>query len=377
MKRLTLFLAVAALGLSVLTGCGNTEDKKGTEKQENADKETDLKKVKFSDYDLNEYVKLGDYRNLTVNVEYSEVTNERINAYANDLAMQYPEYKKTDKTEVEEGDIVNIDYVGTKDGEAFEGGTDTGYNLEIGSGAFIDGFEDGLVGVKVGETVVLNLTFPEDYPSEDLAGQDVAFEVTVNGIMEEIYYTVDEFTDEYVYSNFGFDTVDEFMADVKTSVEQEAETEKENNTRTALVEAVVADCEVTVPEELLNYNVENYKEQYTAMVEAYGYDFEEFISTYFNQTIDEWIESIAESMESSLKQEMVFTAIAEKEEIEVDEDDFESYAQQFIDYYGYQDKEALFADYPEEDLRRNYKCDQVVQLLRDELTFEYTLATEE
>ena len=132
------------------------------------------------------------------------VTEEAVNDYIqNSVLPYYPVYTKGDKTTVESGDVVNIDYTGTLNGEAFDGGSDTGYNLEIGSGQFIDGFEDGLIGANVGESRDLNLTFPEDYPSADMAGQAVVFHVTVNGIMNAADATLDTVDDAYVAQNFS------------------------------------------------------------------------------------------------------------------------------------------------------------------------------
>lgn len=149
--------------------------------------------LKATDYKVEKYVKLNDYMNMTVELskDYT-VSDADIQSYIEYLMSMYPSYEVSDKKTVESGDVVNIDYVGKIDGEEFSGGSATGQHLEIGSGSFIDGFEDGLIGKNVGETVELNLTFPEDYTNNtDLAGKAVVFTVTINSIdTKKKWYTM-------------------------------------------------------------------------------------------------------------------------------------------------------------------------------------------
>ena len=143
--------------------------------------------VTILDYDMTQYVKVGDYRNLDVVYSETEITDDIVDyAYLNFLSDYAeavdPSYYDTER-EVRDGDIISLDFCGKKDGVAFEGGTATGYILEIGSGTFIPGFEEGLIGVMPGEEVDLDLTFPESYQSAELAGQAVVFTCTVQGIV--------------------------------------------------------------------------------------------------------------------------------------------------------------------------------------------------
>ena len=143
--------------------------------------------VTILDYDMTQYVKVGDYRNLDVVYSETEITEDIVDyAYLNFLSDYAeavdPSYYETER-EVRDGDIISLDFCGKKDGVAFEGGTATGYILEIGSGTFIPGFEEGLIGVMPGEEVDLDLTFPENYQSAELAGQAVVFTCTVQGIV--------------------------------------------------------------------------------------------------------------------------------------------------------------------------------------------------
>ncbi|MEG0806288.1 MAG: trigger factor [Lachnospiraceae bacterium] len=374
MKKIIMALVVLVLltGLIMGTKVLNIPGEKGTETtSDGSANDPAPPKVSISDLNVLDYVTLGDYMNVEVTVDYADITDKEVKDYANKVAAQYPDYKKTSKTDVQDGDTVNIDYKGLIDGEAFEGGTDKAFNLKIGSGSFIDGFESGLIGKKVGSDISLNLTFPEDYQSKELAGKEVVFEVKINSIMEPVIYKVDEFTDKYVNKNFGFDTVKEFLEDVRSSLEKDNQNTKDSNTRQAIVDAVLEVCKVKMPEGLLDSKIADYKEKYIKMVEGYGYKFEDFLQSNYQMTEKEFMEQIATSMNESVKQELVFSAIAEKEQIEVDKEAYAEYEKSFISYYGYADAKALYKDYPREDLERNYKCDQVIQMLLDKIKITY------
>ena len=191
MKRIFSF-ALALLMLLALSGCGKEEER-----------------IMYNSADLSKAVKLADYKNITVDTsskEFEEMYNSVIlsDIQSNEL------YAVKKEGKIEEGDIANIDYVGKKNGVAFEGGTANGYDLEIGSNSFIDGFEDGLIGVSIGDTVDLNLTFPKNYQSEELAGQAVVFTVKVNSAK-----TMSGVGPEQIYEELGFKSVKEYEENVK------------------------------------------------------------------------------------------------------------------------------------------------------------------
>ncbi len=159
--------------------------------------------------DLSKYVKLGEYEKIPVDMSSDTMDGYKKDIISSDVENGGYYVQKTSGT-VADGDTVNIDYVGKKDGVAFSGGTASGYDLEIGSNSFIDGFESGLIGVNIGDTVDLNLTFPEGYQSEELAGQAVVFTVTVNYVK-----TSEEMKPEDFYSQMGFESLDKYNEDVE------------------------------------------------------------------------------------------------------------------------------------------------------------------
>lgn len=234
-------------------------------------------------YDVENCVQLGEYMGLEVSLGSYEVTEESLKSTIESTLASYPSYEDTDKTTVEEGDVVNIDYEGLKDGVAFEGGTAQGSNLEIGSNSFIDGFEDGLIGKKVGEDVKLDLTFPEDYDNEELAGQAVVFNVKINKIVNEVYMTYDTMTDEFVANNFvndGYKTVDEMIEGTRKQLESNNETNKQTDTEKEIFKQLHESCTVTLPDGLLDQRIQEYKDQYVQNIKnSYNMELADYLGS--------------------------------------------------------------------------------------------------
>ena len=193
MKKKTLGLLAAILSVCMLAGCGAKDTGDGTGAATDAGTES----TALKDMDVDKYVTLGEYKGLAVSVDTVEVDEDEWDTLVNNVYYGNitAENGGIMDRAVETGDTVNIDYEGKKDDVAFDGGTAQGYDLTIGSGSFIAGFEDGLIGVMPGETVDLDLTFPENYGNSDLAGQAVVFTVTVNYIQPA---QDGEFSDEII-----------------------------------------------------------------------------------------------------------------------------------------------------------------------------------
>ena len=191
MKRILSLTLVVFLLSALLTACGKN------------------KTILFSSVDFDKALTLAEYKGITLDTSSDEYGEFYDNVRVSDIKNNSLYIEKTEGT-VSEGDIANIDYVGKKDGVAFEGGTDEGYDLEIGSNSFIEGFESGLIGAEIGKTIDLNLTFPEDYGNEELNGADVVFTVTVNSVQ-----TTDGVEPKDIYEDLGYKTLKEYENDVK------------------------------------------------------------------------------------------------------------------------------------------------------------------
>lgn len=382
MKKKLALLLVAAMAVSVLaTGCGENEKSGGSSVSEAAT-EPEVYTAEYmlasTEYDVEDYVKLANYKKFTIEIDQSyEITDEAIEAGANTILENYP-YNMTVDRAAKEGDVVNIDYYGTKDGLAFEGGTAAQYDLTLGSGTFIDGFEEGLIGYSAGEEVILNLTFPEDYSSEELAGQEVQFEVTINAVMEPTLITYDQITDDYVkqnfYTSFGITTVDDFNGLLKESLQNNLDTAVQR----ALLEKLVAESEVTFPEGLLDKRVQETIEAYEAECEYYGMTLEEYVETYGDGiTVDEFKADIATTVEESLDQELVLEALVADLKCEVQAADFDTFIAYYASSYYLTEDEFMEQAGGKDYLLLSYAGIYVaLELAADEVKVEFVETTE-
>ena len=276
-------ILAAALVMSMMFSAVACDDIGGLK-----DKSVDGSKV-YKGTEYTSEVKLCDIKGLTVAESAATVTDEKVRE-TEYLLLTNTTYGALDLTNIghKEGtvemyDVVNIDYVGTVDGVEFEGGSAEGYELPIGSGTFIDGFEDGLIGVNSGETVALNITFPEDYSNNtDLAGKEAVFTVTVNYILEFNDETINTVENQYIISRFMMENF--LCTDTITSAEELENAIKEGQRLVSIasyiVPTIIDRSEVTLNEEEAADYVSKVKEVYTKSAEDNGYKFEEVIPYY-------------------------------------------------------------------------------------------------
>lgn len=394
MKRKIIMILLAAVMTMSAAACGDEKQESGSSSQSQTDDEgedqgggeAEAAADKIS-YDIGKCVTLGDYSNLKISLENTyKVTKKDVEEYALNAAQSnaQPVYRDTDKKKVEEGDTVNIDYEGKKDGVAFDGGTAQGYNLTIGSDQFIDGFEDGLIGVKVGKTVDLNLTFPEGYPSEDLAGADVVFTVKVNKIVEEDPDAKFELNDEYVQQNTNFKTVEEYKENVKSYLKSRNESDKERDTRQAVIDKLLEICEVTMPEDLLDARVSDYIVQFTNNNCSEGQSLADFLTDNYNgMSEDDFRADIKNEMQVNLETELILEAIVEKEKLELDEEAFQEFVKEQMSSYGYETEEDFYkangvnAKSGEAYERKVYVCNRALDMVVENASVKYGVAKKE
>ena len=300
MKRfLSLTLVIFSL-LTLLTACGKTSN------------------VLFVNTDFDKVMTLAEYKGLELDTSSDDFKELFDNTVASDVKSNSLYMEKTEGT-VSEGDIANIDFVGKKDGVAFDGGTGASYDLEIGSGSFIPGFESGLIGVKIGDTVDLNLTFPKDYGKEELNGQDVVFTVTVNSVQ-----TTEGVEPKDIYKDLGYETLEKYESDVK-----------ERAIKNYFLEAVTANSEIK------EYPEEDIKILQTQIKDA----LENNISTYYGMTLDAYITKMGTTLvefESDLLNNQIkpliedimpLYAILEKEGVKVTQKDTDAKLDEIVKEY--------------------------------------------
>lgn len=374
-KRIMILLTVICVA-SLIGGCGTKKEsnKQESNQQENTQESESEESTEQISYNAQECVELGEYMGVKLTLGTYEVTKEEIQSNIDSMLVSYPKYEDTDKTTVEEGDTVNIDYEGLKDDVAFDGGTAQDSYLEIGSDSFIDGFEDGLIGKKVGEKVKLNLTFPENYQNTELAGQDVVFNVTINKIVTKEIVTHDTVTDDFVASNFvsqGYNNVKELESGVKEQLENSKETSKKTDTQNALFEKLRESCKVTLPEGLLDQRVKEYIDQFTTNMEtSYGMKLEDYLSS-INTTEDEFKQQAEQMMTDSLENQIILEAIAQKENIEADEEGYTEYKKNVVTDFGFESEDALIQQYGEDYVKNAYVSDKTMDILIENAKITY------
>lgn len=343
-------LIVAAAAM-MMTGCGSESAKEETtaavtEKSEEtkeaaSEEETDAaKETDAADLKDEANIVLGEYKGLTLTVKETEVTDTMVDTQIKNLATQYA-VEVTDRA-AELDDIANIDYVGTKDGVAFDGGTAEGYDLTLGSGRFIDGFEDGVVGMEVGSEKDLNLTFPENYDNEELAGQDVVFHVTLNALKSPV---VDDSLAQRVLGDDAA-TLDALKEQVYENLCIQQEANYFNLAGLELVGQVIENSEITCDEDAVDAMLEQMKTTYTNVAAQYGITLEDYLK-YFMYTDLEGLRSVAENM---VQQEMVLFALVDAEGLEATDEqkdaiarmNFLGDAENMVEQLGEEASEQLF-----------------------------------
>lgn len=272
---------------------------------------------------------------------------------------------------IKKGDVADIDYVGKKDGVAFEGGTASGYKLSIGSGGFIPGFEDGLVGVNVGETVDLNLTFPENYRNTAMAGQEVVFTVTVNSIEGSAEYATVT-PEEMAEMGLPYKTKEEVWEAGKRAMEENAEETYTANARSAVVRKVVEESTVqSIPEYLIEEEAQNYNRYIESLAKSmYDMDLETFVTSAYGVTMEQYNSQMNEMFTETIKQYLVMEAVARAEKMEITEEMIAEKADEEATEYGYASGEELIADVGFATYRMSIVQNMVIERLMEVATVE-------
>ena len=343
-----------------------SESETGSESESESETETEFNVADLPEYDASEYVTLGEYKDLTVEVAPVEVTDEQVM----DKIASETKQTLTEGT-VESGDTVNIDYVGKIDGEEFDGGSAEGYDLEIGSCTFIDGFEDGIIGMQVGDTKDLELKFPEDYHSTDLAGKDVVFTVTVNSISR-----VPELTDEVADSVVEGMTAEAYQESVRQDLEDQAKGSQKTEAEQKLLQAVYENATIDgYPEENLQYTIKRATDYYEWLASMYGMSLDDYLKNY-GMTQDEFNEQIQPVAEEALGEEMTLLAIAKEENIEVSDEEYEDGLARYAEAQGMDDPSKLEEAYGENYIKNSLLQEKVLDFLYENATIEEVAETE-
>lgn len=381
MKKKLVYLLMTAMLAGMLSACGGEtsgEAKEpqaaGTESEAVEGSESgsaaQVKEVVLKDLDVESLVTLNEYKGMAVTLQKPTVSEEEVDEAVNGAlrALGGTEGAAVMDRVVEKGDIVNINYVGTIDGVAFEGGTDDseeGTDLEIGAGGFVPGFEDGIIGVMPGETVDVNVTFPEDY-HEELAGKDAVFAITVNGIAPS------EVTEELLpYLNGETATVEEYRQSVQDGLLEDKQAEfdyyYDSQVENALIESLVKECSYTdVPAELVEKYHSNIINNLTTTAKMYGVDLETYaLLAYGMEEYADFEKLMEDWAEQSAKQALAFQAIANKENLNISDEKLEEELNSYVAEAGYASVEEFLDGGSKEEYREFLMFSAVLDFLRE------------
>lgn len=332
---------------------------------ENAIKEADLKVVSRPEFDIvtiddngvvlkakffvKPAVELKNYKGIEVDKTVKEVTEEDIAADIDRARQRNSRVVDVTDRAVQDGDIANIDYEGFCDGVAFDGGKAEGYDLSIGSGSFIPGFEEQIIGHNIGEKFDITVTFPTEYHSEDLAGKEAIFKISLNGIKFNELPALD---DEFVKDVSEFDTVDEYKADIKAKLEKKNEQDAENAVEAQIIDALVEALEADIPAAMFENEAENFVRDYDSRLRMQGLDLNTYCK-YTGQTLESLREQFMPMAQRQVKTRLALEKIVELEGIDATAEEVDAEYANLATAYGLEAdkvKELVEADAIKSDL---------------------------
>ena len=315
----------------------------------------------------NDYVTVGGYKGIEVDdvKEPAEVTDDDVNNYIEAVRNQYATSEQITDRGVIAGDTVNIDFVGKMNGEAFDGGSSEGYDLKIGSGSFIDGFEDSIIGHTPGETFDWNGKFPDDYSNNpDLAGKDVTFTITVNYINGETQ--LPELNDEFAQDVSEFDTLEEYKADVKKHLEVEKENEAKKTKEDEAIQKIIDKSTMEIPEAMIETQCENMVNEFAQRLAQSGLSMEQYMQ-FSGLTLDKLKEQVRPEAETRIKSSLVLEQIAKDEKIEITDEELDAEIEKMAAQYGMEaDKlKEYIGDNEKESMKRDLAVTKAVDLIME------------
>ncbi len=290
-------------------------------------------------------VKLGDYKSLRVEKTVKEVTDEDIDKEIKQAQENCARVTTFEEGAPEMGDTVVLDFDGSVDGVPFEGGKSEGYNLELGSGSFIPGFEEQLAGKPLNEEILVNVTFPEDYHATDLAGKEAVFKCVMHSFNKKELPALD---DEFAKDVSEFDTFDEYKADVAAKLKERYEQEAANSYENEVLEKAAELMEVEIPEVMIEKQTDSYLDDIRYRVESQGLEFEQYLR--LTGTTEEKIkEDIRPQSEKGVRVALLIENVAKAENVEATEEDIEAEIKNLADEY------SMEADKVREIVSSNYE----------------------
>lgn len=300
-------------------------------------------------------VKLGEYKGLEVQKDSVEVDDAEVEAELKKAQEQNAREVTIEDRPVQDGDIVNLDYAGTVDGVAFDGGTAQNQQLTIGSHSFIDTFEEQMIGMNIGDEKDLNVTFPEQYHAEDLAGKAAVFHVKVLGIREK---QLPEIDDDFAQDTTEFDSLEEYKTDLREKLALAKEEKNKSAMQDALVEQIVENSEMDIPDAMVDFQVDQMVDDFRQRLSYQGLSFEQYMQ-FSGQSEEALRENMKPDALKRVQGSLVLEAIVAAESIEAGDEDLQAEFQKMAEMYQ-MEADQIASMIPDEQ-KENMKKDIAVQ----------------
>lgn len=306
-------------------------------------------------------VELGEYKGIQVEKAPLEVTEEEIDAKIQREREANSRTITVEDRAVAKDDIVTLDFEGFVDGVAFDGGKGENYELTIGSGAFIPGFEDQLIGAEIGKDLEVNVTFPEDYNAKELAGKAAVFKCKVNGIKVKELPEVD---DEFAQEVSEFDTLDEYKADIRAKLLTEKEEEAKRVKEDAVIAKIVENATMDIPDPMVDYQAEQLVDDFAQRIQAQGLSMDQYMQ-FTGMTVEQYKEQMKPRALQNIQSRLVLEAIAKAENIEVSEEDLDAELTKMADAYKMELEKVkeLLGDEQKEEIKKDIAIQKAADLV--------------
>lgn len=308
---------------------------------------------------------VGDYSQIDIEKFETELTDEEVDAFIEEERRKNRVIKNVEDREAKAGDLSKIDFEGFVDGETFEGGSATDYSLELGSGSFIPGFEEQLIGKKVGDELDVEVNFPEDYHVEELKGKPATFKVKINALEEEILPDLD---DDFVMDVSEFDTLDEYKEDVRNKLQEKKDEQNRIELENRVLEKLIMDNDIPAPKSMVDARIDQKVHEYGHNIEQMGFTLESFMQ--MTQATEEDIrDQFREEATKQVQAQLLLDAIVEKEDVAVSEEEIEEEYQTIAKQYNQEGNEefiktvkaSLTEDYIKELVSKRKILDKLIE----------------
>ena len=293
-----------------------------------------------------------DYKGIEVKKVSTRVTKKDVEAELEKIREKNARIVTVEDRELKNGDISIIDFEGFTDGKAFEGGKAENFELTIGSGQFIPGFEDQMIGMKVDEQRDINVKFPEEYHAKDLAGKDATFKVKLHEIKEKVLPEID---DEFAKDVSEFDNLEDYKKDLNKKIKAEKENHAKMDMEQEAIDKFIEKVEVNIPEEMIDSEVDKMVEEMNANLSYQGLNIDQYLQ-YMGTTLDEYKKQMRYQAQRRIKLDLGLEYVAKEEKVEVEDKDIDKKIRELAAQYGNKDDDSLLKN----ENARNYMKQQLV-----------------